>query len=180
MFDANHVTPITEREVNMNVVMGLLKHPDALKELYDWIILPDHDKFKDVTKHLTTLAKIQKPKLIMDIWRGIDPSSGYQDTMGLKKSGVLWFGKLNHQVGDIIEMVITKPLSFTDRKDIAAKYGSTIIEIPFSHVKDRVFIFTKELYYAIALNMNVDAFDVHEVILLPKANIPLKFKVVAV
>lgn len=175
-----HVTPIKQNEVDMRIVNELLKHPEALEQLYEWIILPDHEKFKEVLVQLKVINRIQKPAVPMDIWRGIDPSSGYQDTMGFKKEGVLWFGKLNHAVGDNVKLEIKKPLSFATRKDVAAEYGTTIVECKFSDVRDRAFVFTKELYYAIALKMDIEPLDVHEVILLPKPGTMVNFKVVSV
>lgn len=176
----SHVTQIKKTDVDMRIVNELLKQSDALEKLYDWIILPDYEKFKDVLPQLNIISRIQKSFAPMDIYRGIDPTSGYQDTMGLKKDGILWFGKLNHAVGDVIELAITKPLSFTDRKDIASEYGSTIIECKFSDVRNQSFVFTKELYYAISLKMNIEPLDVHEIIVLPKPGNKIKFTVVAV
>lgn len=180
ILDTSYLIPIKDTAIDMTVVAKLRLYPDMLQVLYDWIILPDYNNLSLLVKYLPILNQIQKPPVIMTLWRGIDPTSGYQDKMGLNKTGILWFGKLNHAVGDKLKIEITKPLSFSYRRNVVDHFGSTIIECDYKSVKDQCLIFTDELYYAIAEKQRIEATSLSEVIILPKRGKVVDFKVVAV
>lgn len=179
VFDTSYMRPVDKAKLNLAIVRELEKHPAMLDRLYNWIILPDHDQLKEVTSFLSVLNRLQKLPPITQLWRGLDPGSSYQDTLGFGKTGWLWLSKLDHVVGEVRQMEITKPVSFTYRQDVAEHYGSTVVSCQFRDVKDQCLVFTDELYYAIATRHRIEPVTLAEVIVLPRPAHPIAITVVA-
>lgn len=163
--------PIDWREINQSQLKALAKQPELLELIDQWILLADREHTPALVKASALLERIQ-PFARRKVWRGISPTSGYQDTMGLSKDWVLWKQALRHEVGDHFEYDQRYPLSFTTDLDIAKKFGSTIIEIDLTVLKNPVVWISDEVCALISERNNLAPQTLREVIVLPQGPLP--------
>jgi len=150
------------------------RHPDIIELLDDWILAPDGDLLAKLRTHTRTSQSISRLKIGTKLYRGFDPTSSYQDTMGLSIKKWLFNEVKEHRVGDTFEYSIERPLSFTTDIDIARAFGKTIVQL-VSIPDDYIWI-TDELSSLVSKRRGIGPETQREVIVLPPQN--LKFKII--
>ena len=166
--------PIDFRQLNQTVLKTLARHPDLVAVVDDWILMPDRKHLVDLIAAGKVLEKIQ-PFPRQRVWRGFDPASSYQDTMGLSKDWILWRQALKHEVGERFEYTQQHPMSFATDLDIAQAFGRTVVEIDLTVLRNSVVWVSDELSALISDRRNIQPVTQREVIVLPHG--PLSFTI---
>jgi hypothetical protein len=137
-------------DVNMGIVEKMLKHPDLLKVVDEWIFEPKPEYVPRMWEVKKAFSSYQKPSQYKKIYRGFSPSSLDQETMGLSRQG--FFGgrtSAEFQPGDKFNHVTQRPLSFTHHEGTANVFGGVVISIDPAKYANQLLDISPELCYAI-------------------------------
>lgn len=174
MFGPSAVKDINLSKLDKTLVSKYERYPEIIELLDDWILSPDGDLLDKLRSHTRTLQSIARLKIGTKLYRGFDPKSSYQDTMGLSKKGWLFNEVRDHEVGNTFDYPITRPISFTTDLDIAKAFGKTIVQL-VSIPNDYIWI-TDELSSLISKRRGIGPETQREVIILPPQD--LSFKII--
>jgi hypothetical protein len=146
-------------QIDHDKLAALSQHTELLKQLDRWILHPD----KTLLPSLRALAKIVNDLYKfreMPLYRGFDPSSTYQDIMGMPK---------NYAIGQRHDYVLENPLSFSTELSIAQAFGSTVIRTVVDPSKELGLVITDELSVLVSQLRNIRPETQKEVIMFPPA-----------
>jgi hypothetical protein len=116
-------------DVDRRVVDRMIRHSDLLKAIDQWILLPDQELVPILREAARIFTPMQRKHNFKKIYRGFDPRSVDQDTMGLQRRG--WFGPkpAEFRVGDKFSYVTERALSFTHHEGTASVFGGVVVSI---------------------------------------------------
>lgn len=173
-----------KEDVDYKVVEKMLRHPELLNAVGDWIFEPSQELVPKLQEAARVFTPLQKRLGYTKIYRGFNPKSIEQDTMGLQRKG--WFGPkpADFKVGDKFSYVTERALSFTYHEGTASVFGGVVVSIDPRRYSGHLLSIDLELSQAIALAVDSD-FDQSklpyfvtygELVLLPSKR-PVEFKV---
>lgn len=168
-FDA--VVPLDISKLDMTLVRKLQAIPNMVKHLDDWVLAPDKDLLPRLNEYAAILKRICPLPRNVRLFRGFDPSSSYQDTLGLSEKGFFRNKVRSFAVGEKISYTILNPLSFSTSEDIAKAFGDTVVVL--SKIPDNYIWLCDELSYLISVERKVSPQSQKEVIVLPPATLEL-------
>jgi len=172
MLGWNAVEDIDVSKLNRSLITKLEGISGLVETIDDWVLTPD----KELLTPLITYAKLLKP--FNDIpkgsrlFRGFDPKSDYQDTLGLSYKGFFVNKVRNYSVGYEFSYVTENPISFTTSERIAGEFGSTIVEL--KELPNDYIWLSDELSYLISKRRKIKPETQKELIVLPTAVLKLK------
>ncbi len=175
-----------KEDVDMKIVNRMLRHPELLKVIDDWISVPDQNLLPKLQEAMRVFGPMQKKTNHGKLFRGFNPKSVDQDTMGLQRRG--WMGPkpADFRVGDKFSYVTQRALSFTHHEGTASVFGGVVISIDQNRYRNQLLEICPELCYAIGeadpdyAGADVPYYVTYgELILLPNKK-PVEFQVVSV
>lgn len=175
-----------KEDVDMKIVERMLRYPELLTAIDDWITVPDQDLLPKLREAMRVFGPMQKKTNHGKLYRGFNPKSVDQDTMGLQRRGWLGPKPAEFRVGDKFSYVTQRALSFTHHQGTASVFGGVVISIDQNRYRGQLLEIGPELCYAImAADTNYD--ESHppyyvtygELVLLPN-NRPVEFQVVSI
>lgn len=142
-------SPMDESKLDHKKIEKLLKYPDLLNALDEWIIFPDRNllpKLKQLSQIVDRLYNFNYQN--SKIYRGFSKNNNYQDKMDLIDKHFL-FNSLKKDVkpGYEFRYKVTNPISFTTNVNIAKDFGSIVVESNLP--KHNKLVITNELNYII-------------------------------
>lgn len=174
-----------KEDVDMKIVQRMLKYPELLKAIDSWIEVPDQKLVAQLYEAQRVFGPMQKKTNHGKLYRGFDPRSILQDTMGLQSKG--WFGPKpsEFQVGDKFSYVTERALSFTHHEGTASVFGGVVVCIDQNRYRGQLLEISPELCYAIMYGDDEESSNkppyyvtYGELVLLPNKK-PVEFKVVS-
>jgi hypothetical protein len=138
-----------EEDIDKAASEKMLKYPKLLDDIDSWISYPDPQLLSKLEEARRILSGIQAPGTYPVLYRGFNPKSVEQDTMGLQRMG--WFGPkpASFKPGDKFSYVPVRPLSFTHHEGTASGFGNVIVSINPAKYKASLLDLSMELCYAI-------------------------------
>ena len=139
-------------ELDVPAVEEMLKHPELLKVVHDWIENNNKGQLDSLIEAKKVFEKIQQPPKHSDVlYRGFQTSSG-QQTHGLDRQTL-------HDMssGDSFTDTPARAVSFSSNKEVARAYGNIIVTVDYAKERERMFHITNEVL--VATFMNADGHD---------------------
>lgn len=168
IFGSDAETYFDESKLDHKKIEKLLKYPDLLKSLNEWILCPDYNlipKLKQLSQIVDKLYNFNYNNI--RIYRGFNKNS-IQDTMGLTNKGFFHDSlKKETKLGYEFTYKVTNPLSFSIDFNIANAFGNIVIETKLP--KHNKLVITNELAYIINKMRNLKSHNKtqKEVIVFP-------------
>lgn len=166
MWDSEH--PLDIGKLDHGKMEALRKHENLLHALDSWTLIAD-------MSHKTSLVELAKIVNALygyhgglTVYRGFDPKSNFQDTMGLSTKG--FFSAKVSDYDKAHNFVYTNdqnPLSFSWDFQIAQAFGSTVIRTHLDPKKEEFLRYTDELAALICERRKIPPMTQKEVIVLP-------------
>lgn len=140
-----------EEDVDFEIVEEMLRHPELLEAIDEWIFEPRQELLPELKKAKRTFAPWQKKIRYNKLYRGFNPKSLEQDTMGLQRKG--WFGPkpADFKVGDKFSYVTERILSFTHHEGTASVFGGVVVSIDPRKYQTDLFEIDLNVCHAIAM-----------------------------
>lgn len=161
------VTYFDESKLDHKKIQILLKYPDLLKALDEWILVPNRNLLPKLKQLSLIVDKLYTFNYNSKIYRGFRKNS-IQDTMGLTNRG-FFIDTLKRETAPGYEFTykVTNPLSFSTDLNIAKAFGKIVIETKLP--KHNKLVITNELAHIInkMRNLKKDTQTQYEVIVFP-------------
>lgn len=135
---------------NPKIVERLMKYPDLLKTVADWIAEPDQKHIGNLIKAFKTFAPIQPRYNIKKLYRGFNLTGSGQQALGLKTKGFFRKKPANFVVGGKMEYVTDKAVSFTEYEVTATAFGNAIVSIDYNKYRNRLLNIDPNLIIAVS------------------------------
>lgn len=172
MLGWNAVEDIDISKLN-KVLINKLGNISGLVEAIDnWVLTPDKKLLPTLLNYAKLLKSFNDLPEGTRLFRGFDPKSNYQDTLGLTYKGFFVNKVHNYSVGHEFNYIIENPISFTTSERIAGEFGSTIVEL--KELPNDYIWLSDELAYLISKRRNIKPETQKELIILPPADLKLK------
>lgn len=172
-------------DVDMKIVARMIKYPELLKAIDDWISVPDQALVPKLYEAQRVFGPMQKKTNHGKLYRGFDPKSILQDTMGLQRKGWLGPKPADFRVGDKFSYVTERALSFTHHEGTASVFGGVVVSIDQSRYRHQLLEISPELCYAIMYGDDEEGakkppyyVTYGELVLLPNKK-PVEFQVIS-
>lgn len=130
-----------KEDVNLEIVDEMLKHPELLKAVDQWISETDYGLLDKLKEAKEVFEKIQPPANHQALYRGFTINVGQQNsglTEHYKKS----------QPGFKWSYVPEKPMSFSWHKGTTTVYGNIIVSAGYQKIASRCLHITHEMIMA--------------------------------
>lgn len=169
---ADASTEIAEKKLDRAKMQQLQQHEELLQALDNWVRLPDRKLVTPLLELCTVVQKLYDLPAEMLIYRGFDPKSDYQNTMGLSEKGFFHNTVHPYYVGETHQYLLKDaPLSFTLDEGIARAFGKTVVRTRVFPRKERALVMTDELCALVCKRRNIALQTQKEVLLLPEFRI---------
>ena len=167
-------------DLDSAVVEEMLKHPELLSVIHDWIENNNKSQLPELIKAKKVFEGIQKPpKHSTVLYRGFQTSSG-QQTHGLDRKAIF-----DMPIDEKFTDTPARAVSFSSNKEVARAYGNIIVTTNYAKEQDRMLHITNEMLVATFMRAddmteiedmmkNVKLFSYFESIFLPDEK-PLEF-----
>lgn len=169
MFFSDAEKSFDTSKLNHKKIEKLLKYPDLLNALEEWIfIAPDRNLLPKLKQLSEMIDKLYNFNYNTKIYRGFYLRNGYQNNMGLTNDFFLFkLLKKGVKPGYEFTYKVTNPISFSTDFNIAKAFGSVIIETKLP--KHNKLVITNELSYILSKMRNFKKLNQtqEEVIILP-------------
>lgn len=140
-------------EVSYDLVSKLEEHRELVLALDSWILSPDHNLLPKLKKLRDVVVELYGDKHEYTLYRGFGINA-YQTTLDLPmRRG--FFRRIAAKSGDVFDVEITQPVSFTTEKMMAERFGEHIISLKSCDVTKVGLPITKELCYLVAKERNL-------------------------
>lgn len=138
-------------DVDRRVVDRMIRFPDLLKAIDQWVLMPDQELVPILREAARVFTPMQRKHNHAKIYRGFNPKSTDQDTMGLQRQG--WFGPrpADFRVGDKFSYVTERALSFTHHEGTASVFGGVVVSIDPKRYQGNLLNIDFDLSHAISL-----------------------------
>lgn len=174
----NAAQQLGEGEVDLALLKRLESHEKLIDALDAWITMPDRHLYP----RLSELARLVQSECRLPphqtLYRGFDPQSRYQNTMGLSDRGLLSNEEVDYSAGSVHRYEGATPVSFTTDESIARAFGKVVVRTEVNPQKDHVLCITPELTALVCKRRNIATSTQREVIALPP--VALEFTVHAI
>lgn len=167
IFGSDAETYFDESKLDHKKIEKLLKYPDLLKSLDEWVLCPNHNLLPKLKQLSQIVDKLYNFNYNSKIYRGFNKNS-IQDTMGLTNRGFFLDSlKKETKPGYEFTYKVTNPLSFSTDLNIAKAFGKIVIETKLP--KHNKLVITNELAYIINKMRNLKSHNKtqYEVIVFP-------------
>lgn len=157
-------------EVKLDVarLQALEQHENLLQALDNWVLAPDKRLYPQLLQLATVVRKLYPLGHRMQLYRGFDPQSPYQNTMGLSERGFLSNSEKPFKVGETHTYTCDDaPLSFSTDPGIARAFGKVVVRAIIDPQHTNALVITPELAALVSKRRNIKPETQHEVIVLP-------------
>jgi hypothetical protein len=158
---------LKDSEVDVQKLHALERQPALIDALDAWIRMPDKNLYPRLTELAALVLETYELPHSIAIFRGFDPQSPYQNTMGLAQKGLMFNTVKPHAVGETHHYEDSKPISFTTDENIARAFGKVVIRMEVNPRTQPALVITPELCALVCKRRNVEPQTQKEVILLP-------------
>lgn len=146
---------------------ALERHDSLMASLDEWVLCPDKRLYPALIKLGDLARQLYKFPPSMTLYRGFDPQSGYQNTMGLSEKGLLFNKEKPFAVGERHHYEGEQPISCTTNESIAQAFGKVVIRTQIKPNAPGSLVITPELAAIVSKRRNVEHATQDEVIVLP-------------
>jgi hypothetical protein len=165
-FDAE--LKVDEAHLDHAKMKELSQHTSLLEALDHWILIPDMSMRPRLQELAGIVNELYGFSAGLEVYRGFDPLSPYQDTMNLSTKGFFRNTVIPHEVGhEFVYSNKANPLSFSTSIRIAQAFGSTIVRCHLVPAKESFLVITDELCAIICERRNIAPVTQKEVIVFP-------------
>lgn len=164
----NASTSLTADRLDATKLQALERHEVLIDALDNWVLAPDKRLFPQLIELASVVRKLYQLPHRLDLYRGFDPQSHYQNTMGLSKRGFMSNEEKDFRVGQTHSYECDDaPLSFSTDLKIAQAFGKVVVRAQIDPNKCRALVITSELAALVCKRRNIEPETQREVIVLP-------------
>lgn len=160
-----------DEQLDPEKMAALQRHDNLIASLDEWVMIPDKRLYPALQKLSEVARQLYKFPPSMTLYRGLDPQSSYQNTMGLSKKGILLNTEKPFRLGELHHYESDQPISCTTSEQIAQAFGKVVIRMKVQPNRPGTLVITQEMAALVCQRRNIELKTQDEVILLPPVQV---------
>lgn len=162
---------LAENQLDVPRMNQLQQHEDLIDALDHWIQMPEPRLYPALSRLSEEVRALYTFPESLTLYRGFDPQSRYQNTMGLSERGLLYNTEVPFEVGSEHAWCGDTPVSTTVDEQIAKAFGKVIVRLAVNPNTAGSLVITPELCALVCKKRDIDPQTQKEVILLPPVQV---------